>query len=203
MSDIDAKVQAFCERGEYDRATALVLQGAGAAIYRFIAARVRDEDLAGDAFARFSEDLWRGMPRFAGRAPVKVWAFAIARNAAGQMLRKQSRERRHRTDWTSTLSCRIAEQVHTETREYLRTDFKTRFQELATRLTPEEQGLLVLRVNEQLSWDDIARVHANADDTNLKKEAARLRKRFQLVRAKLRDLAKQEGLMPDDPATRD
>ena len=201
MSEIDATVQTLCQNGKFDDATAVVLRGSGPAIYRYIAARLRDDDLANDAFARFSEDLWRGMPRFAGRSPVRVWAYTIARNAAGQVLRTQKRERRRRADWTSTLSYRVAEGVRTETREYLRTEFKERFRELAKRLTPDEQGMLLLRVGERLSWDDIAKIQAEGGSpAELKREAARLRKRFQLIRVKLRNMAEEEGLLSEtDP----
>jgi RNA polymerase sigma-70 factor (ECF subfamily) len=170
MSDVDASVRALCERGEYDEATVLVLKAWGGAIYRFIAARVRDEDLTSDAFAKFSEDLWRGMAKFEGRAPVKVWSYAIARNAA---------------------------EIRTDTREYLRTGFKTRFRELARRLAPEEHAIMWLRINERMSWEEIARVQSDVHGPELKREAARLRKRFQLVREKLRTMAESEGLVPD------
>jgi RNA polymerase sigma-70 factor (ECF subfamily) len=197
MSDVDASVRALCQRGEYDEATVLVLKAWGGAIYRFIAARVRDEDLTSDAFAKFSEDLWRGMAKFEGRAPVKVWSYAIARNAAGQILRKQARARRSQVGWTSTLSARIADEIRTDTREYLRTGFKTRFRELARRLAPEEHAIMWLRINERMSWEEIARVQSDVHGPELKREAARLRKRFQLVREKLRTMAESEGLVPD------
>jgi RNA polymerase sigma-70 factor (ECF subfamily) len=196
ISELDATVRALCDRGKHDEATVLVLRAWGGAIYRFIAARVRDEDLTGDAFAEFSEDLWLGMSRFEGRASVKVWAYSIARNAAGQVIRKRTRTRRRHVGWTSTLSSRIADEIRTETRDYLQTGFKERFQELARKLTPEEHAILWLRINERMSWDDIARVHAAADAAELKREAARLRKRFQLIRAKLRTMAMREGLVP-------
>ena len=59
--------------------------------------------------------------------------------------------------------------------------------------------LLILRVDRRLEWVEIARVLAGddglVDDTSLKREAARLRKRFQIVKDRLRDMAKREGLV--------
>jgi RNA polymerase sigma-70 factor (ECF subfamily) len=61
--------------------------------------------------------------------------------------------------------------------------------------------LLVLRVDRNLEWNDLARVLAEGDDgtapladADVTREAARLRKRFQLLKEKLREMAKREGL---------
>jgi RNA polymerase sigma-70 factor, ECF subfamily len=162
-------------------------------------ARAGDDTLACEAFTSFAEDLWRGMPGFANRSSVRVWAFAIARNALAQLLRGRQRERRRARTWSSSMASRVAEQVRTETLHYLRTDTKQRFHELRRRLDAEEQTLLVLRINERMSWDDIARIHLESPaDADVKREAAKLRKRFQLVREKLREMARAEGLLDDD-----
>ncbi len=67
--------------------------------------------------------------------------------------------------------------------------------------------LLVLRVDKKLAWNDLARVLAESEgagadrasaplsDAAVAKEAARLRKQFQLVKDRLRVLAKKEGLI--------
>lgn len=198
MADLDDLIRAHCENAEYDPATTLLLRQLGPSIFRYLAARARDENLASDAFAAFAEDVWRGMRGFAGRSSVRVWAFTVARNALGQLLRKTNRERRRTSAWDSTLVGRVAVQVRTETLVYLKTEMKQRFAELRQRLSPDEQGLLVLRVNECLGWDDIARIQLDPlKEPDVKREAARLRKRFQLVREKLHRMAKAEGLVDD------
>jgi RNA polymerase sigma-70 factor (ECF subfamily) len=61
--------------------------------------------------------------------------------------------------------------------------------------------LLVLRVDRRLDWNELARVLGEAghdacvDPVSLARESARLRKRFQLVKNKLRELARREGLL--------
>ena len=101
--------------------------------------------------------------------------------------------------FSTTLASRLAERVRTDTLAYLRTETKQRFAELRKNLSSEEQTLLVLRVNERLSWDDIARIQrADLDANAVKREAARLRKRFQVLREKLRNLADAEGLLDED-----
>jgi RNA polymerase sigma-70 factor (ECF subfamily) len=56
---------------------------------------------------------------------------------------------------------------------------------------------LVLRVDRDLQWNELAGIFLgdpSADAAALKKEAARLRKRFQLVKEKLLEQGKQQGL---------
>jgi RNA polymerase sigma-70 factor (ECF subfamily) len=61
--------------------------------------------------------------------------------------------------------------------------------------------LLVLRIDRQLAWNDLARVLAETggeaplSDAAVAKEAARLRKQFQVLKEKLRGMAKKEGLL--------
>ena len=68
-------------------------------------------------------------------------------------------------------------------------------------LPDEDRMLLVLRVDRGLAWNDLARILSEeegdraTDDASLAKEAARLRKRFQLVKERLREMAKREGLL--------
>jgi RNA polymerase sigma-70 factor, ECF subfamily len=196
VTDLDQQISALCAEQAYDRATTLVLQQVGPSVLRYIAAQTRDQDTTSDAFARFSEDLWRGMRGFRGQSTVRVWAFAIARNAIGQVLRKRRRERERSRAFSSTLANRIATKVRTETLQYLRSETKDRFAQLRQRLSTDEQALLVLRINERMSWEEIASVQLDApSEATVKREAARLRKRFQLVRDKLRKMAKAEGLL--------
>jgi len=196
VAALDEDIVTLCGEGAYDRATTLALQGLGPSVMRYLAARARDDDLASEAFAHFAEDLWRGMRGFRGGSSVRVWAFSIARNALGQVLRRRQRERRRSRSFTSSVAGRVAAEVRSETLRYLKSETKQRFAALRKRLSPDEQGLLVLRVNERLSWEEIARIMLESPtDAAVKREAARLRKRFQLVRDKLRKMAKDEGLL--------
>jgi RNA polymerase sigma-70 factor (ECF subfamily) len=200
--DVHERIQPLCRSGDFDTATTVILRELGPSVYHYLISRTRDEDVAAEAFSRFAEDLWRGMKKFRHEVNVRIWVFAIARNSAGQVLRKRNRERARSRDFTSTLANRIANEVRTTTIQYLRTDTKLRFAQLRERLSPDEQAMLVLRINQRLSWDDIARIHLSdgtgeVSSAELKREAARLRKQFQLVRQKLRQLAQAEGLIPD------
>ena len=93
----------------------------------------------------------------------------------------------------------MAQAVRTQTVEFLRTEKRTRLQALRDALPEEDRMLLVLRVDRQLAWNELARILGEGgeglDAQALGREAARLRKRFQLVKDRLRELAKKEGLI--------
>jgi RNA polymerase sigma-70 factor (ECF subfamily) len=93
---------------------------------------------------------------------------------------------------------RFAEQARSRTRTWMRTETKDRLTRIRESLPPADQTLLVLRIDRGLEWNELARILCDdeaADDEALKREAARLRKRFQLLKAQLVDRAKREGLL--------
>ncbi len=71
-------------------------------------------------------------------------------------------------------------------------------QELRQKLPIEDQQVLILRVGNQLSWPEIAIVMSETaegpEEPDLSREAARLRKRFQLAKERLRVMAREAGL---------
>ena len=110
------------------------------------------------------------------------------------------RDRRHvpLSGWPQLSA--IEQKVRSETVSYLRTQRKTQVAALRQTLSAEDQVLLVLRVDKQLAWNDLARVMQGEDGPALgpevmKREVARLRKRFQLIKEKLHELGRREGLI--------
>ena len=60
-----------------------------------------------------------------------------------------------------------------------------------------QRELLLLRVDRQLSWTEIASIQqASSDAETIKREAARCRKQFERTKEKLRTLAEAAGLLP-------
>ena len=81
----------------------------------------------------------------------------------------------------------------------MRSETKQRLRALREGLPEAEQTLLILRVDRGLGWREIAQIMAGPDagreDELLERAAARMRKQFQQVKAKLRALAQAEGLL--------
>ncbi len=175
-------------------------------VMRFLVARSADPQLASDAFAAFSEDLLRGLPRFEFRSSVRTWVYTLAHHALARTRQALARERSRSVTLSeaTALSDMIARE-RTQTPPYLRTEVKRQLRALRGRLREDDQLLLDLRTTRRFSWKDIARICLGPDsgiaEAEITKEAARLRKRFQLVTQKLREMAESEGIFP--PASED
>lgn len=200
------------EAGDFDAAATALMQHYGHEVMGFLHARVRTADQADEAFAAFGEAVWKALPAFAWRCSVRGWAYALARRAAANQHRAAAR---HQHMQPLTQASRLSEaiaHVRSETAPYLRTATKDRFQRLRERLSDDDQLVLILRVDRGLSWTDLAHVmlqdatdlvdgqdgatYEDATNTDaVKKESARLRKRFQLIKQRLRELAIAEGLI--------
>jgi RNA polymerase sigma-70 factor (ECF subfamily) len=208
---LETEVRALCDRGDHAAAATAILRGYGPELLGFLVAVHRDETAASDAFAELSEAVWRSLPRFAWESSVRTWAYAIAHNVSRTSRRNAARRNRKVVSPGESFFDQAAEKVRTETLAYLRTEKKTRLQALRDALPEEDRMLLVLRVDRGLAWNELARILAEGadgeeeggdgddastlDDATVAREAARLRKRFQLVKDRLRELARKEGLL--------
>jgi len=77
---------------------------------------------------------------------------------------------------------------------------KDRWRSLRESLAPDDRSLLVLRVDRQLEWNEIARVtlgQEHPDATEVRRESDRLKKRFQLLKQDLRRRAREIGLLDE------
>jgi RNA polymerase sigma-70 factor (ECF subfamily) len=192
--DVEGGVRGLCGAGAYDEATTAALRAYGHEVFRFLCALQKSETDASDVFSVFSEDLWKSMKGFAWECSLRTWAYTLARRAAFRTRRKKRREG---LGSPSAIS-QVVQEVRTDTLTYLRTETKSRIRALRDTLPEADRTLLMLRVDRGLEWDELARVLSaeDLDGPDLKREAARLRKRFQLVKDKLKGLAKREGIYP-------
>jgi RNA polymerase sigma-70 factor (ECF subfamily) len=88
--------------------------------------------------------------------------------------------------------------TRTTTAPYERTDVKDRFRAIRSRLGEEDRLLLSLRVDRDLGWRDIAHVIVGpaAPPADLLRQEVRIRKRFQIIKERLRRWAAEDGLLP-------
>jgi RNA polymerase sigma-70 factor (ECF subfamily) len=183
-------------REEWESAATRAIKGYGPEILGVLRAMHQDDDEAGEVFQQFCEDLWRGLPAFERRASFRTWAYTLARNASHRRRHKERHVKKQLP--ISLVVSRVAEKVRTQTFEYLRSQVKSSMRQLRESLPEEDQLLLMLRVDKELGWEELAEVMNGAplDGEALKRESARLRKRFQLVKEKLRELAQAAGILP-------
>ncbi len=208
--ELEANVKSRCESGDFDGAATLALRGYGKEIYGFLIAIQKSEEHASDVFSIFSESFWRGLPKFSWECTLRAWAYTIARHAAYRHRKNERRRASGRVGLSQDDAIgAIVQHVRTETREWMRTEQKDKFTALRDSLDPEDKELLILRVDRGLAFEEIARIMLSADQPEedaagegeepsadaIKKESARLRKRFQLVKEKLVTLGKKAGLI--------
>ncbi|HWO18773.1 MAG TPA: sigma-70 family RNA polymerase sigma factor [Kofleriaceae bacterium] len=195
---IEADVRGLVERGELDAAATRAIAHYGPEIYGFLRAVARDDDLASEAFALGSEQLWRNLARFRWEASLRTWAYQLFRHALYQV-RADPRRRPDRNLPLSILDS-IAEARRSATAPFQRTEVKQGLRALRESLDPLDHELLVLRLDRAMSWKDIARALAEPGDaeTTVDQRAAAYRKRFERAKAQLRELAAKHGLIPEE-----
>jgi RNA polymerase sigma-70 factor (ECF subfamily) len=187
-ASVEETVKARLAGGDLRGAATEALRAFGPKILGYLQAVLKDEADAADAFSIFAEHLWRGLQTWRGQSSLKTWAFKLAWNAALN-LKDEAWRRRGRRFRTGEAS-RLAEEIRTRTAVKVERQ-KQALDALRAELTEEEQTLLVLRIDQQLSWEEIAEVMG--DEAPL--EAAALRKRFERLKEKLTKLAKERGLV--------
>jgi RNA polymerase sigma-70 factor, ECF subfamily len=201
-ANLEADLRSLCEAGRHDLAVTRAIEAFGGEIVGFLRSRLGEAD-AWEVFSMFSEDLWRGIPGFAWRCTLRAWVYTLARHAEIRFATAADRrpERRLTLSETPLLEAAVsALRTRSRTEPYQRTEVKNRFRALRARLPDEDQIILMLRVDRGLGWSEIVEVLAGpeappAPDGARAREEARVRKRFQLVKQRLRSWAKQEGLL--------
>ena len=184
-------IRAKWEQRDLAAAADLAIRGYGPEIYGFLVAFHRDDEDASEVWSRVTERLWAGLDRFGWHSSFPTWVYAIARNTSIRYRQEKKRRREEALPEGSQVD--LALRIRTDTASWLRTSARDRFAALRDSLPEDDRMLLVLRVDKDLAWNDLARVMlpedaAPLDEETLRREAARLRKRFQHVKERLLEL---------------
>jgi RNA polymerase sigma-70 factor (ECF subfamily) len=197
VDDVEATLSRLVAEQAFDRVAKLALETYGSELYGFLVNVIGGRAEASDVFSQAIENFWRGLPGFAGRCSMRTWLYVLAQNAAVSYRRSPWNGARRTGD--SQLDTLIAS-ARSRTAPWQRTDVKDKWHALREALDPEDRSLLVLRVDRDLAWSDVARVtlgSAQPGAAELARETARLRKRFQLLVQQLRASAREAGLVED------
>ena len=183
---LEGLVREALARGEVDAAASRAVDALGPAMLGYLRA-LHDADDAEDVFQQWAEDLWRGLPAFRGDAPLRAWAYRLAWHASCRFRRE--RWRNVRTRLPTSAASRLAQSV---ARSTPRQAGDERLELLRAELDPEDRTLLLLRLDRELSWDEVAAVLAE-EGSPASTEV--LRKRFQRLKERLGRLAREKGLI--------
>lgn len=198
MQDVEAQIRACLDTDRLSEAMAIAIEAFGPELLGFLVAlhprRVDAEDVFGEACA----DMWRGLTGFDGRSSFRTWAYTVTRNAHHRHLARYLRRARQQTGLSHLDG--LAARARTETSPWLKTENKNRLRNLRASLEPDEQMLLVLRIDRGMSWEDVADILSGEPSevpSVRKRRASAMRKRFERLKARLEQLALQEGLLSE------
>lgn len=200
--EVESEVRRLVETGSVAAATAVAIRAYGPEILGFLVVQHRGDQDADDVFSLWTERVFRGLAGFTWGSSLRTWGYTVARNASINFVRgKKARGRREQPARSAEIVA-VEQQIRSETPPHKRTEARTKLAAIRDALPPEDRMLLVLRVDKRLEWRDLARVMVGEDgdvtDAGLAKESQRLRKRFQLLKEKLVEAGKREGILGDD-----
>ncbi len=176
-----------------------ILGAYGSDVSRYVRA-IAGPMLADEAYSQFAVDLWRGLPSFEWHCTARAFAYTLARHAVVRARLKKARTAR----WEQVFAeARWLEQEVARTRTptpfHRQSEVKERLRALRDRLPEDEQTLLILRVDRELSFKELVDVFGDESELETEEDrkrfAATLRKRFQAVKDKLRKMMQEEGLI--------
>jgi RNA polymerase sigma-70 factor (ECF subfamily) len=192
--DLERHLRAEHSAGDMGATATLAIREYGPEVLGLLVAVLRNHDDAAEVFAEFCEDLWAGLPKFRWESSMRTWAYTLARHAAHAFRRDPHRRRRVALSQHPEIA-ELEAQIRTTTVTYLRSEVKDHVSRLRESLDPDEQTLLVLRIDRQMSWNEIAVVMGGdaseaggASSMDPARSAAMYRKRFERVKERLRAL---------------
>jgi RNA polymerase sigma factor (sigma-70 family) len=183
----EAEIRARFDAGDHDGALTIALEAYGDELFGFLVGLSGDHDRAGDVFGAACERIWTALPRFRWECSMRVWMYTIARN---ELRRAAGRTRRHVPLSAAPSASALIARVKSTTPIHLRSEVKDELARIRAGLDPEDHMLLGLRLDREMAWNDIAQILGSGEPAALTREAAALRKRYERLKERLRELAR-------------
>lgn len=152
---VEAEVRELLERGDSDLAATAAIKGYSGSVHRFLLSLLRDWEDAGDAHSEWSVRLWGALPAFRWGCPLRTWAFKIAWNVAQNAREKAWRRRRRRLP-TGAASA-LAQEIRSKSPRTVERRWQV-LERLRAQLSLGDQSLLNLRLEQELSWNEISEI---------------------------------------------
>ena len=186
---LELRVKELVAAGDPAGAATEAIRGLGPQVLRYLRSLLREETAATEAFSVFAENLWKGLPGFRGAASLRGWAFRLAHHAALNLRDDAWRKRGQRL--ATHEASQLADEVRTRT--VVRVERQRQaLEKLRQALSVEDRSLLAMRIDQGLSWAEIAEA-LSVEGRSV--EAPTLMKRFERLKEKLTKMARDEGLV--------
>jgi RNA polymerase sigma-70 factor, ECF subfamily len=197
-NELDERVRRLVRAGQPAEAATVALRALGPQILGYLSGVMGSEADADDVFASTSERVWRSLATFEWRCSLRTWFYVVAHR---EIARFRQRAKRHVEGRVRISELRsVLSEVRSTLSSTLGTERQRKIAKLRAELPEQDRALLVLRVDRDLSWEEIVLVVAEQEgeeelsEADTKREAARLRKRFQIVRDRLATRVREEKL---------
>ncbi|MFL5263102.1 MAG: RNA polymerase sigma factor [Anaeromyxobacteraceae bacterium] len=187
---LETRIREHVGAGDVDAAATAAIRGYGPEIVIYLRSLLRDDTDACDAFSRFAEKLWRSLPAFRAECSLRAHCYRIAWSEAQHV--REDAFRRRREPLTPLLVSKLTGEVPESSAAKHEREAEA-LAELRGALTPDERSLLALRVDQGLSWKEVAEVLACAGKPA--PTHAAVRKRFERTKGKVAALARDRGLI--------
>lgn len=193
IQDPDEEIRACCQRQDAKTATLCALRHHGRELLAFLYG-VLGDDAAEDANQELWAAIFSSILSFQGQSRFRTWAYVIAWRICGAFLR--DRDRRRLLEPLSAVPELLSDEAQLRVRclTGMRATLESAVGRIRQRLAPEERMLLILRVDQELSWREIASILL-PDGSQIEQEEQRLRQRFVRIKNKIRQEACKIGLM--------
>ena len=164
-------------------ATRSILSRYASEVRAFLRPRTNSRVSTEEVFSAFSEDVWKGLPGVRADGRIRSWIYVVARNALARHLRSKQR-------WRSRHVAAELDELQAERRSIAsQLGDLGELQPLLAAVAEADRLLLEQRLVLAMPWRDIALGRGLTSEVELTREAARLRKRFQLLLQSLRERA--------------
>lgn len=183
---LEERVRTLLREGDLDAAATAAIEALTPGVRSYLLTMLPEDD-AQDVLSAVEVDVWRGLTGFRWECSLRAWAYRIAWRAVARHVRDGYRRRRQ--PLPSSIASRLPAPATSRSGLGGR---RERLSRLRDELPLEERSLLVLRVGRNLEWDEVSAVLA-AEGQEV--SSAALRKRFERLKSKLANLARERGLL--------
>lgn len=196
---LEQTIKEHHQRYAFVEATKIAIAGYGREIYGYLLGVLRTRDAAAEVFLAFCNNVEAGFPSFEWRSTFRTWAYTIARRALCRFNETVRRQRRRLLPLSETHTEMLGQASRTPTHEWLKSSVRRAFQDLRRQLPEEDQTILILRLDRDLSWEEVALVTGDFEnephDDALKREIVRVKTRFSRAKDQLKHLGLKLGLV--------
>ena len=186
-SHAEQDIQRLCQQSAIDQAAQLAIQTYGPGVLGWLVGITPNRAIAEDVFQIFCFDLWKGLANFRWQSALSTWSYRVAWNA---FYRFQQGERRFEHVPLSDICSQWAVEASSIHSRMQRQQTQERLIALRQQLPEDLQSVLILRLDRDFSFSELSEV------LSITEESAR--QKFHRAKTKLKALAQQEGLIPEE-----